>query len=146
MAGGGRDFVGQAWLRRGDIVFDLGEDAAMGLLGVGGNQPGAAAGGQETDGTAAAINAALLGGFVEVADQENDALVFFREAGQRIQRLADADVAGNLYGSVEKGDDGVDDDQFGAGGGNDLVERFDVKGQAQERVVVVEVKDEDAVQ
>jgi len=64
----GQDLKRKTWLRRGNIVFDLGEHAVAGLLGVVRDQPGGAAGGKKTNGAAAAVKGTVVPRLVKVAD------------------------------------------------------------------------------
>jgi hypothetical protein len=77
----------------GPIVFELSHDFAFGLLRIQGDEPARTAHAQKTHGTAAAVKRAAAVSFVEVADQQDDALGFARELEQREEGPANTLIA-----------------------------------------------------
>ena len=64
----------------------LGEDAAVGVVGVFAGEEGAAGAGGDADGPAAAVDRPATGGLIQVADEQDAALGRgreFRERGDR---------------------------------------------------------------
>src|SRR6266849_6058434 len=59
---------GQAWLRRPQIVLELGQDAALGMLRIQGDEPAGTAHPREADGTAPAVKGPAALVFVQMTD------------------------------------------------------------------------------
>ncbi len=138
------NFVAQTGLEGGVVVFELGQDAAFALGRIRGgqeirfllpgfeaDQPAGAALGDQADGAAPAVQRTAAGFLVEVADQNNDALVFPRQPGQGNEGAANALVAAGENFRIEEGDDGIDDHEAGAAAGQGAVEKADAGRQAQ---------------
>ncbi len=132
---------GGAWRTRDDAegegrgewavrVLDLGEHAAVGGLGIGGEQEDRAGGGDDAEGAADAVEDAAGGGFGEVTDGEDGDARVARD-GSEPREEAGLQVGAAVEAVVEEEVEGVENDEarmvVGADG---LFELGDVRGQA----------------
>ena len=94
-----------------EVVFGRGQNAALGIVGIRGEEEPAAGGADDADAAAAAIEG--IGGhrLVEVADGDDGHAGAFGEALQRVERPAHPLVGIGVVTAREKGDQGVDDEE-----------------------------------
>jgi hypothetical protein len=111
----GRGRESQTRLRRGQIVFELSQGFAIGLLGIQGDEPARTTHAQEAHGTAAAVKRPAAVSFVEMADQQDDALVFACELEQREKGPANTLIAAAMGPEPQKSHDRIDHEQAGSG-------------------------------
>ena len=87
------------------------QKSRTGRVGIASHDEGGAGRTNETDAPAAAIDGLAPAALVEVADDDDDAIVRLGKLGQGRQHPADAGVVGGRDCPVEKGHDRVQDNQ-----------------------------------
>jgi len=124
------EFISEAGLRRGEVVLDLSQHPTLGEFGIGGDEPTGAAGAEDADGPAAAVEGVGVACLVEVANHEEGGSQFVGKLGEGEQGGANALVAGGGH-TLEKGHDGVDHDKLSFGVAMAEPEPIGLSGEAE---------------
>ena len=129
-AGDRDEAEGEGRGRGAEVALGGGEDAPIGVVGVGGEEEAAAGGADDADAAAAAVERVGGARLVEVADGNDGDAGALGEATQSDEGAADG-LLGVGAVSGKEGEEGIDDEKRGVGAGDEIDEKIDVVWQGE---------------
>lgn len=142
------DAIGEARLRRGKIVLDLGNDTMERFIRLASEEKCRATAGEQTDGTAAAIHGLETAVLIDVTDHGYVTIGSLGELKKGQEGAANAHIAVDLNGGIQEGKERVEDDEDGTGIIDGSFKERSVHGKPEGAVVVEDLyaKMEDALE
>jgi hypothetical protein len=134
---------GEGGGRTGEIAFGQGEDAAIRVVGIGGEEETGAGGTDDADGAETAVEGIGRRRLVEMTDDDDGGAAALGGGLQGAQGVADVLIDAGADSGGEKGDEGVEDDEGGIDAGDDGVEDGEVAGEGEGAAGVGAIRDGD---
>ena len=130
-AGNGLEAEGEGGRRTGKIAFGEGEDAALGIVGIGGEEETGAGGADDADAAETAVERVGTGRLVEVADDDDGGAGALGGCFQGAEGVADVLIDAGADAGGEEGDEGVEDNEGGIDAGDEGVEDGEIAGEGE---------------
>src|SRR5829696_9695378 len=115
--------------RADEITFGEGEDAALGVVGIGGEEETGAGGADDADAAETAVEGVGTRRLVEMADDDDGSAGALGGGFQRAEGVADVLIDAGADAGGEKGDEGIEDDEGGIDPSDDGVEDGEIAGE-----------------
>jgi hypothetical protein len=134
---------GEGGGRTGEVTFGEGQDAALGVVGIGGEEESGAGGTDDADAAETAVERVGAGRLVEMADDDDGGTGALGGGFQLAQGVADVLIDAGADAGGEKGDEGVEDDEGGIDAGDEGVEDGEVAREGEGAAGVGAIGDSD---
>src|SRR5918995_1750331 len=116
-----------------EVALGRGQDTALRIFGIRGEEETGAGGADDADAAATAVEGIGARRLVEMADGDDRDASALGEAFEGMERPAHSLIGVGVVTTREKGDQGIDDQERSLGAGDDLLEEMDVIRDGSER-------------